>query len=329
MKTAQNRADEGASKCENLEKALQEKVRAYVGSPELHEKAITDLPEEADRMGTPVRDGVARAREVDSSMNDWLGRVKNFSQSEGPWAAVTSNLRDSADRVSSYWKDKFGAMTRACERLVLGRDHPDVKRAVDEMSRDTKAAGETYRELRDEFIRWKAEVDQLRAWSDEDVEGIRQEFCNAPDADELTKVTEVANRWASQINGLYGSINGSGDRIKRAADDLIAKKGALKAAPKVKDAVDKILVSIAKLKDYQLLGSNNPLFKAQADYGVTKHADMQRSCEASEIRISGDYCDNPKPNRTDCRLDCVKRCDIVEISREGLVRWASSRRTPT
>ena len=56
MKKTQNRADEGAGKCETAERALQEKIRGYVGDPTQHEAAIKSLPEEADRIGSPIKD---------------------------------------------------------------------------------------------------------------------------------------------------------------------------------------------------------------------------------------------------------------------------------
>jgi hypothetical protein len=58
---------------------------------------------------------------------------------------------------------------------------------------------------------------------------------------------------------------------KRTADDLIAKKRALKAAPKVKDSVDALLESISKIKDRQLLGANNPALVARSKYGTSMH----------------------------------------------------------
>ncbi|MBE7449570.1 MAG: hypothetical protein HS111_11935 [Kofleriaceae bacterium] len=107
----------------------------------------------------------------------------------------------------------------------------------------------------------------------------------------------------------------------------MARKRALKAAPKVKDGVDKILASIAKLKSGQLEGSNNPKLKAYAAYGVKEHRSRQDSCDAKEILISGDYCKNPNPKRHDCKLDCVKRCTIVEIKPKDAadLGWKQSR----
>jgi hypothetical protein len=65
----------------------------------------------------------------------------------------------------------------------------------------------------------------------------------------------------------------------------------------VKKRIDETIASLDKVKAHQLQGSNNPLLKAQATYGVWKHDDMQKSCDAKEILISCDYCKNPHPKR--------------------------------
>jgi hypothetical protein len=319
MKTNQNRSDDGDEKCGALEKTLQETIRGYVGNQEAHENALKTLPDEADRMGAPIKAGIAKAGEVDRQMADWHSRAKNFSQSEGNWSRATSNLKSSADRVYDHWKAEYASMTKACERLVLGREHPDVKKAVDEMLRDTSAAADGYKGLRDEFNRWKAEVDKLRDWSNQDLEDIRKAFCAVPDADEVDEVKKIADRWASQIANQYGSVTGQADRIKRAADDLIAKGRAKKNGPKVKEAVDRILTTLVKLKDHQMKGSNDPLLKAQAEYGVRQHAALQSSlgCDKTELTISSSYCTNPVRSGSNCRLDCLKGCQVIEIKPEG------------
>jgi hypothetical protein len=172
-------------------------------------------------------------------------------------------------------------------------------------------------ELRAEYNRWDAEVDKLRDWSKQDVEEIRQAFCRAPDAGEYEEVYAVADRWAVQLNDQWGSINGQGNRIKARTQELINKGRAPKNGPKVIAAVDTILTSIAKIKEYQLKGSNNPLLKARAEFGVDEHNQRQRGCQAKEVLISSSYCDNPHPKRKDCKIDCVKvsskTCTIIEI----------------
>ncbi|MBK9031567.1 MAG: hypothetical protein IPL61_09570 [Myxococcales bacterium] len=316
MKLRQNRADEGAGRCKELDTQLQATIRGYVGEPSQHKEGIPRLPGKARQLGNEWKPKLEAAANGDQEMDNLYAIAKRFSRTDAPWGDIRSRLHSSADKIRDHWKEKYSAAKTACTNLSLGEDHPDVKTAMAEMQRDTTAAGASYRELRAEFNRWKAEVDKLRDWSAQDVEEIRQAFCRAPDAGDWDEVNAVADRWASKLQDQWGAVHGQADRIKARAQELINKRRALKNGPKVITKVDEILISIAKLKEFQLKGSNNPLIKARADYGVAEHSRRQDKCGSNkEVAISN--CSNPNPKRRDCKMDCVmvsgKQCTIVEI----------------
>lgn len=123
----------------------------------------------------------------------------------------------------------------------------------------------------------------------------------------------MADRWATQLRSQYGTITGRAEQLKQSADALIARGRSRDRMEKVKVRINETIASLDKVKSYQLEGSNNPLLKAQAAYGVDKHEDMQDSCDAKEITIKKEFCDNPNPKREACRLDCMKGCTVVEI----------------
>src|SRR5262249_2323619 len=254
------------------------------------------LPVDTRADGEQWRARIDGAKKVDEQLLKDRDQVKNFGRSDGPWGRIRDNLKDSAEHTYDYFHRKLEETQRACERLVLGEHNPDVERAVEQMRRDTGEAENSYRNLRDEFRRWKGDVDQLREFTKQDVEEIRQAYCRAEDATErsdLDAVKEIADRWASRLNSLYGSITGEGDRIKSHADALVSKGRAPKAGPKVKEAIDGILASIAKLRDSELQGANNPRLKAQAAYGVAEHDRRQSGCKGKELLIKSTYCENP------------------------------------
>lgn len=321
MKDLQYRADKGAPRCAELEAELQAVIRDYVGNPARHKEGLAQLPGRARALGNEWRPKLEAAAQGDYELEQLYGKARYFSRTDAPWGELRSRLHASADGVRSYWKDKYGAAKAACSNLALGEQHPDVVRALSEMQVNTAAAGESYRALRAEFNRWDAQVDQLRDWSKQDAEDIRKAFCDAPDAGEYDEVYAVADRWARQLTDQWGTITGQGDRIKARARELISRGRALKNGPKVITGVDEILASMEKLKDHQLKGANDPLLKARADYGVAEHARRQGGCKAKEVAISGSYCRNPHPKRTDCRIDCVMvssgTCTIVEIKPDG------------
>ena len=203
-------------------------------------------------------------------------------------------------------------MKAACTQVALGRNHPEVVKAVAEMSRSTSSANDTYRTLRDDFRRWKTSANALRSLSAQDVVDVRNAYCTATDATEHD-ANAIADRWASQIKGAWSTTTSEADRIKRAADDLVARKRALKAAPKTKQAVDLILASLQDVVNGEIQGANNPTVKVLSEYGIAEHARRQSGCLGTELAIESKYCTNPNPKRRDCRLDCVRGCTVIEI----------------
>ncbi|MBX3161388.1 MAG: hypothetical protein KF773_35835 [Deltaproteobacteria bacterium] len=327
LKDWQYRVDTGGDKCTAAERDLQIAIRTWVGDPTKNREGLAQLPGRMRQLGNEWKPKMEAAQQGDRAVATLHATAKRFTRSDGPWSPITQRLHDSADAIHKHWRDKYAAATAACTNLALGEAHPDAQKAMTEMQRSTADAATSYRELRVEFNRWKTDVDQLRDWSAKDVAEIREAFCKAPDTEtyeDLEEAMAVANRWSSKLQALWGSINGQGDRIKARANELISKGRALKNGPKAIKGVDDIQKSIEKLKDHQLFGSNDPLFKAFADYGVQEHNRRQGKCGANrEIPIK-DYCENPNPKRKDCKMDCVlvsdKVCTIVEIKPKSAQR---------
>ena len=312
MKQKQNGADAGEEKCKAAERELQELIKTVLATPTRHKGGVAEIERAATQLGNDWKPRLAAAAEGDRELNQGYEKAKRFSRSDGPWGTIRDRLHASADAIRSHWNDKYGAAKRQCEPLALGVDNPDVRAARDQLGRDTSSTQERSRAFYAELKLWEAEISTLRDWTAKDVEDIRAAFCRAPDAGEYEEAIAVADRWATQLNSQYGTIMGRGEQLKQAADALIAKGRSKDRMEKVKQRITDAIASITKIKEEQLAGSNNPLFKAQASYGVSKHESLQGSCNAKEITIRDD-CKNPHPKRKDCRLDCMKGCTIVEI----------------
>ena len=63
-------------------------------------------------------------------------------------------------------------------------------------------------------------------------------------------------------------------------------------------------------------------------YGVAEHARREDDCRVSEVTISSRYCSNPHPKRgrSDCRLDCIKECRVIEIKPDNTAEREKGRR---
>lgn len=164
MKAVQDQADEGAGECAALENTLQDRIHAYVEAPTQEERALQALLSEANQTGAQVRARMDAAAETERLLSAWRATARSFSPSEGAWGRISAHTRDSADQIHAHWQEKHAALSKACERLTRGQEHPDVQMARAGISRDS--TDQDYRSLGDEFSRWKAELDALRDGTD-------------------------------------------------------------------------------------------------------------------------------------------------------------------
>lgn len=316
MKQKQRMADAGAEKCDAAERELQALIKEILATPTRHAGGAAELERYANKLRDEWKPRLEAAAQGDRDLNDGYREAKAFSRSDGQWGAIRDRMFSSADDMQRHWAEKYAAAKRECEPLTLGPGNPDVSAAAAQLGRDLSSTAERSRAFYAELKAWEAEIAKLRDWSKQDVEEIRQAFCRAPDAGDYEEAIAVADRWAAQLRSQYGTITGRAEQLKQAADALIARGRSKDRMEKVKAKIDAAIASIDKVRAYQLEGSNNPLFKAQSSYGVAEHARRQESCDAKEILIKGD-CDNPHPKRTDCKIDCMKGCTLIEIKPES------------
>jgi hypothetical protein len=311
-KRRQRGTDEGASKCQAAERELQELIKTILSTPTRHAGGAAELTAYGNRLRSEWQPRLEKAEQGDRELRQGHQIAVAFRRDDGPWRTIRDRLESSANDILNHWKTNYGAAVAACGPLARGPENPDLAAALTQLGRDlssvSQKSGAFYAELRD----WEAEIRTLRDWSARDVEDIRQAFCRAPDAGEYEEVYAVADRWASQLNSKYGTIAGRAGQLKNAADDLIGRGRSRDRMEKVKARIDATMSSLDKVRAHQLQGANNPLLKAYASYGQAEHGRRQGSCDAKEILIQGD-CDNPHPKRTDCKLDCMRGCTVVEI----------------
>ena len=221
------------------------------------------------------------------------------------------NARNGMQR---YWKDKLSAADTACKRLELGEKHPDIEKAIADLSKYRGSAKGTVTQLKKDYNEWLREVRKLRKFSDEDRNALRDVLCTAGEYEMEAKVKDVADRWASQISSVYGTTFGQADRLKSRAQ---ARELAKYKGPKeVLTGIVQNLSNLEKLKNYELQGSNNPAIRAKMEWGKKRHLDLQGSCTYAELEISSSDCDNRVRPGSGCRVDCVKTgstCVVIEF----------------
>ncbi len=340
-KQIQRLADGVADRCASAESDLQSAIRGYVGDLDstAADEGPTKLTELGRNLGRTWGDQMQKLRDSDNDMKSAASSAR-FSVSEDRWSYVTSYVSSAATGMADYWNDKFRAAVDKCQRLEQGEKHPDIVKALETLGTYAGNTKATVTQLKRDYNAWLRDVKKLRSFSDQDRDAIRNAFCTAGEYEMQDRVNEVADRWASDINSVYGTITGQADRLKaRATTNAMAK---FKGPKDVIAGVDKNLASLAHLKAYELAGSANPAIRTRIEWGKKRHEDLQSACTSSEEDVK--YCTNRIRPGSGCRLDCVKNCKVIEFKpdnstatsegetqveayKEGLEEWYKQNKT--
>ncbi len=324
MKNAQNRADDGASKCEVAERMLADKIKGYLDDREMYPEAHVELSNEADRIGVPIKTGIEKAGEVDRQMSDWIGKAKNFSQSDGNWSRVTSNLKDSSDRVHAHWKEKYAAMVKSCERLVLGKNHPDVKKALETIAKSLGTAGDDFSAAKAKADAFGVGYNALRKLTPEETQGLVTAICDAEEADRKSVMSDVASRTAATITAKYDELLALYNIAINALDAVLADK-SLKAKHSetrtLRAQVDQRWTTIGKMTQ-SLRAKNHPAVKFLAEEGDRQHLSRQQNssiCTVYEVGIGSNI------------IDCARApdCKVIELKPDNSKAITKGRRQAT
>jgi hypothetical protein len=316
LKQGQFLADRASDKCQNDESNLQQAIRNYVGRPDDADEAPTKLPEKAREYQRVWQPQLAEWQRNKDEMARALSYATNFSVTESDkWSRLTSATKSAASTMSSQWEKQYAEAERACTRLGLGENHPDVVKALETLKSYTGDTKQTVTQLKKDFNAWLREVRQIREFAIKDRDEIRAAICSAGEYEVERRVKEVADRWASQISSSYGTMLGQADRLKsRALADKLKK---YKGSRAVLEALAKNIETMEKMKNYELQGANNPKVRAKLEWGNKRHADLQSglSCAFKELTI--EYCSNAIRPGSGCRADCLvisgSTCRVVEI----------------
>jgi hypothetical protein len=316
MKLNQNRVDGAVAGCEATEKQLDDFIKKVIDDRADYDDPERALNDEADRLGAPIKNGMRGAYDVDGKLNDLVSKAKNFSQSDGTWSRVGSNLRDSADRVLAYWRDQYNATAKACASVALGKGHPKVKSTIsewkgktissaDQLDRDVKAwverARATYR------LDCQAMQDMWEAYCGTDFEP------NDNEAGERPKqiAAMLQDKMQAQMKPVLAELQPLMDRVTK----LLAKTETKSRGSDLKAQLDKEKGRLARLSVQDTWrGSNDPIRFYAAEYGKQQHASMWSS-NGCKVPLSPDREARFPNNNTTSKPDCINpdRCEVWEF----------------
>jgi len=117
IKRVQFLADGVAERCTRDEADLQTLIRNYVARPDDADEAVARL---------------------EFNSNSSYERFDISVSSSETWYDVKDKYKDAASRMIPYWKECYTPIDAACKRLGLGEKHPDIERAVSDLTADAE-----------------------------------------------------------------------------------------------------------------------------------------------------------------------------------------------
>ncbi|MEJ7602274.1 MAG: hypothetical protein WKG01_30535 [Kofleriaceae bacterium] len=320
MKFNQHRADDGEDKCEAAEKKLEELIKRVLEDREDYSEPDKTISEEAERLGNPIEQGLKAAGEVDRKMGDWESKAKSFSQSDGKWSRVSSNLRDSAERVYAHWRTKFGAMSKACASISKGGEHPKVKSTLDQLSgKSSSTTGQLDHDVKD----W---VDRARATYRLDCDAMQdmwQAYCgtdwqpNDNDAGDGPKqiAAQLQDRMQKAMLPLLKDLPPLVERVKA----LVRKRATKSRGDDLMGQLEKQRARLNRLSTSGTWhGSNDPIRFYAAEYGKDQHKRLWSSFGCN-VPLAADK-EARFPGSGHTKPDCVnaEKCQVWEFKPDSL-----------
>jgi len=125
------------------------------------------------------------------------------------------------------------------------------------------------------------------------------------DGNELLNSTEELMEDQKSLRNKYTGLKDSGE-VGSDATSLISELTKLieKTTRRYGEVSDNSR-SLTNIKDGTMKGTNNPKIRAKLEYGKKKHEELQRSCDESEVSVSG--------GRADCVNFDKDACSVIEF----------------
>ncbi len=313
MKEAQLKADNDrlTERCTEADRNLTSLMLGFVDKKDKAEgrKGLITIPDEAEKIGRAYGEELKKMEEKHREMERWKGSARYFSESHQKWSDVRSELNDGANEIWDRWNRRMEESRYKCQEIAKGKDNSRVQDALAKLGSHNKGMQDSYKELRRNFYAWRADLNSFRATALQDAKEIHEAYCNKLDWER--QVNAIADRYASELNGKWSRLQSDRDKMLSSADLLISMGS--ENAPKLKRWIVQAWDRVEPVKDGELRGANNPMVRARLLEGKRQHDARQSGCNMKETGIDSSWCKNPHPDRSDCRLDCVKSCTIIEI----------------
>lgn len=287
---------------------LESKLDSFIASTGDDAEGIDKIPAFATELGNPVMVGLGKAKERLYQMARDRDSVQRFASSEGPWAAVSSALRDISRDIYEDFEEGHEDTLEACQYLVKTTDHPKVRSAVDRLKASSGSAIDV---LTRDVNEWVALARATYRLDCEAMTKMWEAYCELDwEPEEDTDVSRADSTAASLQSSMRSAMGPLLERLPQLED----RAKALTRRRETKDKASSLLADLAKERERldRLFpsrtwhGVNNPLRFYAAEWGKQQHRRMAASysCDVSD-----------QPFGSAGRPDCIKAdgCMIFEF----------------
>lgn len=213
LKDSQRTLDEQPRACQDRTRELEAKIRAYVDRND--PAGVAEIPRLALEYGRPIVEALERATRRKDELARLRDQARGFSDSDGRWSDVRSELHGSASEIFDHWTRKLDETHQACAELAKLERSAMVEAAMARLATSEQGRQAIYKELADELADTARLVTDVEADSDDgDVKAA------ARDGDDLTrlldrlkaasgedrKAREMSERWPAEITAMGRSL---------------------------------------------------------------------------------------------------------------------------
>lgn len=249
LKDSQRSLDEQPRQCEDRSRELAEKIRGYLDRDD--PAGVTEVPRLAVEIGKPIAEMLDKTARRRDELGRLRERARAFSESDGRWAAVRGELHASTDEIFDLWTRRHDETKRTCEELARLDRSRIVEDALKRLANSEAGRQAIYKELAEEI------ADSLRLLTDIEADG--------NDAD-----VKQAERNVDDLRRLL-------DRLRAAQGEDRKAKEMSERWPRELEALERALLALDELKDYQFRADRAPeRCQAEDDRIARAAADLER-----------------------------------------------------
>ncbi len=187
-------------RCQDADRKLRDDVSRFLDKND--PRGLTEIPRLAEEAQRQFQDPVRKADDTHRQMDSWKGYARNFSESDGEWSGVSSELREGADGLWDQWKQAHEATHMKCDDLLKGKYHPHVVTAMEKLADSDKSRASLYERL-------DKSLEQAASY----LSGV----AGRSGMSELDNAVGLADQLLSTIDTLK-SARGEDDKAKRISD---------------------------------------------------------------------------------------------------------------